>query len=177
MRKLFTLLAVAAVVGSGLLVPMSVEAQDGPGTRVIAVTTFDAPFGPQRANVMRFMRERWLPQMQLNPNVINLRVSQHYYGSNADQLIVIAEYADLAAIEAPCGAPCQEYFEANPLPEEGTPEREEWDEVVQSWNRWYSRHSDEIFTTWMIVAKTEGELIGNVPSADDEEGEDEGDGN
>jgi hypothetical protein len=29
----------------------------------------------------------------------------------------------------------------------------------------------------MIVAETEGELIGNVPSADDDEGNDEGNGN
>ncbi len=154
--------ALAVLLSWGLVRPQAALAQEEPGYRVIAVTTFDVPYGPDRGAILEFMRDRWLPGIQLNPSVLGLRVAQHYYGSNADQIVVISEYAEWADITAPCGAPCDEYFEAHPLPEEGTPEREEFNRVVALWQKLYSSHRDEIYNTWMGVAKTEGEIVGTV---------------
>ncbi len=163
MKKSVIPLALAVLVTWGLFLPQSAVAQEeGPGTRVIAVTTFDVPYGPDRGLILEFMRDRWLPQIQLNPKVLGLRVAQHLYGSNADQIVVISEYAEWADIQAPCGAPCTEYYEAHPVPEEGTPEREEFDKAVAAWNKVYTSHRDEIFSAPMFVAKTEGELVGTV---------------
>lgn len=162
MHKCVAPLALVLLSLGAMSLPLPVSAQEGPGQRVITVTSFDVPYGPERAQVMRFLRERWLPEYQLNPKVINLRVAQHNWGANADQIVVMAEYAEFADIEAPCGAACDEYYEAHPVPEAGTPEREQYSDMVAAWNRVYSNHRDEILSTWMIVAKVEGENMGTV---------------
>lgn len=160
----------------GVAMPQTTLAQDdedeGPGTRVITVTTWNVPFG-ERGPFFQFFGDRILPSSQLNPNVINTRLMGHQWGSNASQIVLVNEYADMAAVAADCGQPCSDYFEANPAPEEGDEGYEEYQEGLEAFQKYYSHHSDEIFTTWMIAAKVEGELMGPVGIPDDE---DEGDG-
>ncbi len=128
MHKSVAPLALVLMSLGATSLPLPAAAQEGPGTRVMTVTSFDVPYGAERGQVMRFLRERWLPEYQLNPKVVNLRVAQHNWGANADQIVVMAECAEFADIEAPCGAPCDENYDAHPLPEAGTPEREEYNE-------------------------------------------------
>lgn len=149
--------------------PMVAQEDDGPGTRVVTVTSFEVPFN-DRATVIPFMVERFLPAMQLNPNVINARLLFHNWGSNAAAIAIVAEYASFADIESDCGQPCDDYYDANPPPDEGTPEREEFDKAAALWSKYYSHHRDEIYSTPMGMAKVEGVMMGPVGGEPDDEG-------
>lgn len=157
-----TLLAVTAS-------PMAAQEDEGPGTRVVTVTSFDVPFG-DRGTVIPFMVERFLPATQLNPKAMNVRVLFHNWGADAASVAIVAEYATFADIESDCGQPCDDYYDANPPPAEGTPEREEFDEAAALWSKYYSHHRDEIYVTPMGMAKVEGEMMGPVGGPDDDEG-------
>lgn len=144
----FALLTVAAGPGS-------LRAQDDapPETRVLTVSTFQLPPGDEGQKVMRFIDRVVAPQARNNPHVLGYRVAQHYWGSNSSEVKIMAEYADWAAVEADCGAPCETWAEAN-IPEEGTPEREEFDDLQQAWQRAYFQgHQDEIYSVNMRRAK------------------------
>ncbi|MFQ5530828.1 MAG: hypothetical protein ACE5FP_10850, partial [Gemmatimonadota bacterium] len=105
---------------------------------------------------------------QLNPHVLTSRVLFHAWGSNADQIIMVAEYASLADVDAECGQPCDDYFEANPAPEEGDEGYEAFVEGRDAFLKYYSHHSDEIYAAPMGLATTEGEVLGRVGPAEDE---------
>lgn len=167
--------ALALLATASLLaVPATLEAQEdeGPGNRVTTVTTFRVPFN-DRPTVFPFLLERFLPQTQLNPNVINFRVMLHNWGANASDIVIAAEYADFTDIEADCGQPCDDYYDANPAPEEGEEGYEEFQKAQELFNKYYAHHRDEIYTSPMGLAKVEGELMGTVGGPDEE---DEGDG-
>lgn len=153
----------------GLTMPQTTFAQDdeGPGTRLVTVTTWDIPFG-ERGPFFQFFRSRILPNSQLNPNIINTRLMLHQWGSNAAQMILVNEYADMEALAAGCGQPCSDYFEANPAPQEGDEGYEEFQEGLEAFQKYYSHHRDEIYTAPMIAAKVEGEVMGPVGIPDDE---------
>lgn len=141
------------------------HAQDeGPGSRYVAVTTFDVPFN-DRAKVFQHIMTRILPATKLNPNVVNSRVLLHNWGSNASQVVLVSEYADWAAIEADCGKPCDDFYEANPAPEEGDEGYTEYRERVELFNKYYAHHSDEVYTSPLAAAKVEGKLMGPVVPA------------
>ncbi|MFQ5890552.1 MAG: hypothetical protein ACE5JR_10940 [Gemmatimonadota bacterium] len=173
----FTVLVAAVGLGmAGMAGPQAAYAQDedeGPGTRIVSVTSFDVPFG-ERGTVFPWMVEYFLPNFQLNPKVLNFRVLFHNWGSNAAAVALVAEYAEFADIAAECGEPCEEYREAHPVPEEGTPEREEYDEGQAAFNKRYAYHRDEIYVAPMITAKVESEIVGRVgpPEEEEEEGGD-----
>lgn len=154
----------------GVAMPQTTIAQEdeGPGTRVITVTTWDVPYG-ERGAFWQFFRNRILPNSQLNPNVINSRLMLHQWGSNADQMILINEYADMEAVAAGCGQPCADYFEDNPPPQEGEEGYETYQAGQAAFNKYYSHHTDEIYTAPMIAAKVEGELMGPVGVPEDDE--------
>ena len=61
-------------------------------------------------------------------------------------------YPNLAAIEAPCGEPCQTWAEEN-MPEEDTPEMEELQELGTHFFQMFAKHSDELYTSEMSRAK------------------------
>lgn len=161
----------AAVVGAALALPTGAVAQEeeGPGQRVMTVTSFDVPFNDRNV-VLPFMMERIVPGTQLNPKVINFRVSFHNWGANADQVLMIAEYADFADIESDCGQPCDDYYDANPAPEEGEQGYEDFQKAQRLFNKYYAHHSDEIYVSPMGVAKVEGEMMGPVGGPEEEEG-------
>ena len=147
------------------------EEEEGPGTRVVTATIFQVPF-TERSKVFPFMREYFLPFTQLNPKVLNFRVLVHNWGSDASQVVLLSEYASFADIEAECGQPCEDYQTAHPEPEEGTPEREEFEERQAAFSEYFGHHRDEIYLANMEVAKVEGELMGPVgpPPETEEEG-------
>ncbi len=145
---LFAVLTVTAA-------PAALRAQEDtpPETRVLTVSTFKLPPGEEGQKVIRFIDRVIAPQARNNPNVLSYRVAQHYWGSNSAEVKIIAEYADWGSVEAPCGAPCEEWSEAN-VPAEGTPEREEFDDLARAWqNAYFQGHSDEIYNLNMSRSK------------------------
>lgn len=136
--------------------PAVLRAQDDgpPETRVLTISTAHMPpIGPERQKLLRFITRVIAPGVRNNPNVLSYRVATHYWGSNSGDIVILAEYADWASVEAPCGDPCREWAEAN-IPAEGTPEREEFDEQAAAWTKYYlSKHSDDIYSVNMRRAK------------------------
>ena len=168
------LLAAALALLLPLASPAAVDAQegdeDGPPDRIVAVTHMKVPF-TDRGVVFPFMRKYFLPQGQVNPNVVTQRVMWHYYGDDAQDVFIVTEYESLAAIEAPCGQPCEDYEAENPPPEEGEEGYEEYQEAEALFNEYFARHSDEIYFAPAALAKIEGEMHGPVGLPDEEEEE------
>lgn len=139
-----------------LAVPQAVAAQDmedgPPQTGIVTMSTMKVPMNEDRAAVMGWIEKMVTPMARANPNIIAFYVLTHYYGSDSRDMVLVRVYKDLAAIEAPCGEPCQIYREENPLPEEGTPEREEMMEMWETFMKYNGRHSDEIYTAHLDLA-------------------------
>lgn len=168
MRKHLSVLCLVAVA-STLVVPAAVAQDDGPPTRIVAVTSFEVPFGPERGDVISFLQEYFLPGYQLNPHVKNFRMLTHNWGANAADVLLVAEYDSFADIEAECGQPCDDYFAQHEAPEEGEAGYDEFQRKVQAFNRAYTNHRDEIYSTNMNRAVVEGQMQGRVgppPSED-----------
>ncbi|HYO46183.1 MAG TPA: hypothetical protein VEY33_05790 [Gemmatimonadota bacterium] len=141
-----------------------------PPTRIVTATSFKVPFGADRGNVIAFLTEYFMPLYQLNPNVRNFRLLNHRWGSDAMDFLIIAEYDDLAGIEAECGQPCDDYFAQHEAPEEGEPGYEEYREIEDAFTKAYQNHHDEIYVTRMDRAVVEGQMqgtVGPVPESDD----------
>lgn len=170
------LLAAGVGMLMGWSMPQVAIAQDGddegPGTRIVTVTTFKLPF-QHRATVIPWMQKYVLPGGQLNPAAITTRVLFHNWGSDAGDVVLVAEYASWADIEAECGQPCDDYDEANPEPEEGEEGYEAYQEAQALFSKYFSRHHDEIYVAPMGMAKVEGEMMGPIGGPDDDEGDDE----
>lgn len=139
-----------------LLSPAVTMAQDDgpPEIRVLQITTFRAPQGEERQLMMRFIDRVIAPQARNNPHVLSYRVATHFYGANSTDIKLITEYPDWESVEAPCGEPCQSWAAEN-IPEQGTPEREEFDEQAAAWVKYFlaGGHRDEIFSINMNRAK------------------------
>lgn len=120
---------------------------------MLTITTFTMPGGEEGQKVLRFLDEVVVPQARNNPNVPSYRIAQHYWGSNSSEAKIIAEYADWTAVEAPCGPACQDWATAN-VPEEGTSEREEFDDLARAYQAaFFGGHRDEIYTVNMNRSK------------------------
>jgi hypothetical protein len=153
MKKWILSLAVAGY----LFAPQFVVAQDGdddeaPETAVVTMSKFKVPFGEDRGKVMEFIERVTAPAARLNPNVLGFYVLTHNYGADSRDVILVRVYDDFSKIEAPCGEPCETWFEEN-FPEEGTPERDEIDALGEVFGKYYARHSDEILTSHLDLAK------------------------
>jgi hypothetical protein len=154
----------------GLMVPQQAVAQDGPGSRTVVAITFELPFTEDGGAARAFFRDRFLVNSQLNPNVLNSRVLLHRFGSKASRIVFVREYADLTAVDAPCGQPCADWRAANPAPQEGEDGYEEFDRGRDAFWKAYGDHSDEIYRAPMGWAKLEGEVLGRVgPRVEDDE--------
>lgn len=171
------LLAVSLCVCLGLTAPAALVAQEqeeeGPGTRVVAVTSFQVPFA-DRETLLPWMAEYFLPGIQLNPHVVGFRMLFHNWGSDASRIVLVQEFEDISLIEADCGQPCEDYFEAHPEPEKGEEGYEEFQKGQELFTKYYSHHSDEIYASPMVFAKVEGEMVGTVggpPEQEEEDGE------
>jgi len=153
------------------LAPTTIAAQEneGRGSRVITVTRFDVPF-KYRSTLIPWMQEYFFPFTQLNPKIRNFRVLFHHFGSDPSQIVILAEYDDLADIEAECGAPCKEYMEAHPHPEKGDEGYEEFQAAFDLFSKHYGKHQDDIYTAPLEFAIVEREPQGTIgPKPDNEE--------
>ena len=151
MKKFTVGLAVLAC----MLVPQAVaaqEADDGPPeTGIVTMSSFKVPLGEERGKVMEWIEMVVAPQARNNPNIMAFYVLQHYYGSDSRDVVLVRVYKDLASIEAPCGAPCQEWSDAN-MPDEGEEGYEEMLELWENYMKYNGRHSDEIYTARLDLA-------------------------
>ena len=155
--------ALAIVLTSGYA---QAQQQDASPMRYVTVTTFDVPYGPDRAKVMSFLNEYFLPGTQLHPDVRNFRLLTHVWGSDGMQVIMEAEYDNWADIEADCGQPCDDYFDVHVAPVVGEDGYEEYQEKADLFNKYYSNHTDEIYLTNMNRAMVEGKTpawVGPTP--------------
>jgi hypothetical protein len=120
--------------------------------RYITVTKFELPQDTtDRRLLMMAIDSFMVPMARMNPNVLSYRVLMHNWGANSNDILIMAEYPNWAAIEAQCPA-CDEWAEAQ-LPAEGTPERAQWDAIGAAFQRAYAGHSDEIYAAQMRRAK------------------------
>jgi hypothetical protein len=135
----------------------------------VTATSVEVPFGDDRAKFISFLEEYFLPGIQLHPKVKNFRMLNHNWGSNASAIVLVAEYDTFADIEAECGQPCDDYFAQHEAPEEGDAGYEEYQEKLAVFNKYYAKHSDEIYSTNMNRAVVEGRMQGRVgPAAESE---------
>jgi hypothetical protein len=145
MHKYISLLFAGAVLL--LMTPLAAfgqeEEEPEPEIHYVTATVFDVPPGEEGQKVMGWIDAVMVPITKVNPNVLHSSVLQHNWGSNSAEIVLAAEYADWAAIEADC-EPCDAWFEEN-QPEEGTPEREEWDAMAEAFFKAYNGHRDEIY--------------------------------
>jgi hypothetical protein len=152
MKKLFLAVTFLAV----LVAPRAALAQNAgngpPATGIVTISKFQVPLGEDRGKVMEFIERVTTPQERANPNVMAFYVLEHYYGADARDIAFVRVYREFADIEAPCGEACQTWAEEN-LPEEGTPEFDELNELGQTFMKYYSNHSDEIFSTSLSLSK------------------------
>jgi len=137
-RKSF-LLGLAAVL---LATPLVSNAQaPTQSNRVITVQTFEVP-RTEWDSFFDYVDEYVMPDVKANPHVLSYRLARHYFGSNAQQIWVIEEYADLAAVQQ-----SQEWIEnrvAEQYPE-GSSEAAARDEATQKyWQPYFQKHKDEI---------------------------------
>ena len=151
MKKFAVGLAALALL-SAPQVTLAQDMEDGPPQRgIVTTSTFKVPLGEERGMVMEWIERVVAPMARLNPNIMAFYVLEHYYGSDSRDVVLVRVYKDLAAIEAPCGEPCQEYGDAN-FPEEGEEGYEEMMELWQTFMKYNGRHSDEIYTARLDLA-------------------------
>ena len=137
-RKSF-LLGLAAVL---LATPLVSNAQEEPeSTRVITVQTFEVP-RTEWDSFFDYVDEYVMPDVKANPHVLSYRLARHYFGSNSQQIWIIQEYADLAAVQQ-----SQEWNQnrvAEQYPE-GSSKATARDEAEQKyWLPYFQKHKDEI---------------------------------
>ncbi len=137
-RKSF-LLGLGAVL---LAIPLVLNAQEeAESTRIITVQTFEVP-RTEWDDFFDYVDEYVMPDMKANPHVLSYRLARHYYGGNGQQIWVIEEYADLAAVQQ------SQEWNANRVAEqypEGSSKATARDEAEQKyWLPYFQKHQDEI---------------------------------
>ncbi len=152
----FAILTALLAVTTLTLAPAPLLAQDEaeeeePDTNYITVTRIRMPATADREKAIEWIDKVAAPIAKLDPNVLWYRVAVHNWGSNSKDVVIMAEYDNWADIEGDCPA-CDQWFEEN-QPEEGTPEREEWDALAETFFEYFSGHRDEIYVTNMSRAK------------------------
>lgn len=150
MKKLVVFLGALALVAAPVTV--SAQEEEAPGVGIVSISKFQVPLGEDRVKVMDFIEKVMAPQEEHNPNVMAFYVLEHYYGADARDVLLVRVYRSFADIEKPCGEACATWAEEN-LPKEGTPEFDEMNENGQTFMRYYSRHSDEIYSAPLSIAK------------------------
>lgn len=151
MRR-FTVAAALLAAAALAVVPSPALAQDEEvDFNYITVTKMHMPATQDRQKAIQWIDSVMVRMSQLNPNVLWYRVAMHNWGSNSEDVVIMAEYDDWADIEADCPA-CDAWFDEN-QPAEGTPEREEWDAMAAAFFGYFSGHKDEIYVVNMNRSK------------------------
>lgn len=153
MRKLW--IVFATVLALGLAVhPSSLFAQnDEPPQRAVTTLTMDVPYA-DRDVVFGWMQKWFMPGLLLNPHVLNARILFHWYGSDASQVVLVAEYDDAQNIFAECGKPCDDWRKAHPTPKEGEDGYAAWSKGRDTFDKYFQHHADEIYNS--LAIKIEG---------------------
>lgn len=148
----FTVLAALTLAVALTLAPTQAVAQEEePEFNYITTTTIHMPATQDREKAIDWIEQVMVPLAQLNPNVLWYRVATHNWGANSEDVLILAEYDEWANIEGDCPA-CDTWFDEN-QPAEDTPEREEWDAMAETFFKFFSGHSDEIYVVNMAHAK------------------------
>ncbi len=140
-----------------------------PEIRYISVTSFDVPYG-DRAVLVPWMEEYVLPYTQLNPKVLNFRYLTHDWGSDGSQVVLVAEYANFGDVNSDCGDACKAYNDAHKAPKKGEAGYDKYHAGEELFNKYFSKHSDEIYVTNMRRAVVNGKPMGTPgpqPASDD----------
>jgi hypothetical protein len=120
--------------------------------RFVTVSKFALPHDTtQQRLVMMAIDSIMVPQARMDPNVLSYRVLTHNWGADSNDILIVAEYQNWAAIEAPCAA-CDAWLQSK-TPAAGTPERGRWDAMGAAFQTAYRGHSDEIYSAQMRRAK------------------------
>ena len=154
-------LALLAVSTAGLAAQQDEAEDEEPGSRIVAITTFSIPHHV-RSEVIPFMRRHVIPLNQLNPNIETFRVLIHRWGSDGTTMAFYREYADMEALDAPCGEPCETFRENHPVPEEGEEGYEAHQEAERLWDKYFGPHKDEVYWSPLSEGRTEGEPTGPI---------------
>ncbi len=137
-RKSFLLGLGAVLLATPLVLNAREEAES---TRVITVQTFEVP-RTEWDDFFDYVDEYLMPDMKANPHVLSYRLARHYFGGNGQQIWVIEEFADLAAVQQ-----SQEWTQnrvAEQYPE-GSSKATARDEANQKyWLPYFQKHKDEI---------------------------------
>lgn len=159
-----------ALIGVFPSTAVAQEEEEEPQARWVHITSFSLPYHV-RDKVIPYLIRSIVPANRLNPNVITFRVLVHNQGSDGSEMAFYREFAEFADIGAPCGEPCETFFEEHPAPEEGDEGYEEYEEAQELWQKYYSHHKDDIYTAPGGALKTEGEVFGPLwPEEEEEEG-------
>jgi hypothetical protein len=142
------LLACAPAIGNAQA-PAQQSQQE---VRYVTVSRFAMPQdATQRQLLMTAIDSVMVPQARMDPNVLSYRVLTHNWGANSNDILIMVEYPNWAAIEAVCTA-CDEWLRSK-TPAAGTPERARWDAMGAAFQSAYQGHSDEIYSAQMRRAK------------------------
>lgn len=142
-----------AVLSLALIcLPASAAAQaPEPEIRYVTTTSFGVPAGPERQKVLMWIDSMMVPQAKMNPNVLSYRVIIHNWGHNSNDVLIVAEYPNWAAIEAVCEA-CDKWAQSQER-KAGTPERAKWDDIGSTFGKYFAGHVDEIYAADMRRSK------------------------
>ena len=139
-----------------LLAPAAAVAQDAddgpPQTGIVTMSKVKVPLGEDRGKFMQWVERVVAPQARNNPNVLAFYVLEHYWGADSRDVVMVNVYRDWASIEAPCGEPCQTWADEF-FPEEGEEGYDELIELWQTFSKYNGRHSDEIYSARLDLAK------------------------
>ncbi len=131
-----------ATVALGLCAAAAAAQQ--PDGRYVTVTTFSVPLGPAGDTVMMYVDSVMVPTSRVDPNIASFRLARHAWGTNGGHAAFIFEYTSWSAINADCGAPCQQWEAAN-RPAAGTPRADLWRAMETAFLRAYSGHLDQVY--------------------------------
>lgn len=147
MRKTALLFAAGALLISGLFSPALAQedAEEAPQQRVITVTTFTVPFGPEAQKFVAYMEKYVLPPAKADANTLGFRFASHLWGTTRPNYWLLTEYESLEGLEK-AEAFANQWFNEN-FPE-GSPEREEANKATQEvFLKYLSDHRDQMLST------------------------------
>jgi len=152
LRTLAPVLFLLAAFAPGIGTAQTPAQQPQQEVRYLTVSKFAMPQDTmQRRLVMMVIDSVLVPQARMNPHVLSYRVLTHNWGANSNDILIMAEYPNWAAIEAECQA-CDQWLQEK-TPAAGTPERARWDAMGAAYQSAYAGHSDEIYVAQMRRAK------------------------
>ena len=143
MRALYRRAALLSGVLAAIVLAPAVTApqEEEAATRVIVIQKFQVPRAAW-PDFLNFMDEHDLPTAKENPHVLSYRVASHYFGKAAQDMWIITEYRDLAAVEQGLEWDIKHQDDKYP---EGSEERKALDDAYEKYFLpYWGSHSDEI---------------------------------